>query len=424
MNEQTDPSGRASFPMSIIGIAFLVLAVSFASRAVLGLGMQEWSATFGWSRGEMSVAGSIALVAMAATVSLAGHAADRLGARLVLGLGCAVIAAGLGVIAGMTTYWQLILGYGLLCGMGFGLVSLPVAGSLLAHCVPNRQGLATGLATSGASGGQFLILPVLAALFPIVGWRGGMAVFAVLAALASIIALVGLGAEPTRSNRAEPGGRAQCLLARVVAIVRTRAFQGLFWSFTICGFASTGIVETHFIPFAQMCGFSTVASTNAYGVFAFFNLVGMIGAGVLADRMNQRFLLAGIYLVRSVALIVPLFVGAHYPMLIFFSVLIGVAFYATFPATIGLCRAHFGMESLGLVVGLLTVGHALGAALGASFGGYAYDLFLRYDSMWIGAVFFALTSALFAMLVPDPHSKSEHRTTGIGSSAVGFALKS
>jgi len=54
MGEQSDSSGRASFPTSIIGIAFLVLAVSFASRAVLGLGMQEWSAAFGWSHGEMS----------------------------------------------------------------------------------------------------------------------------------------------------------------------------------------------------------------------------------------------------------------------------------------------------------------------------------------------------------------------------------
>ncbi len=94
-------------------------------------------------------------------------------------------------------------------------------------------------------------------------------------------------------------------------------------------------------------------------------------------------------------------------------------FYATFPAIIGLSGAHFGTGNLALVVGLLTVGHALGAALGASFGGYAYDLFLRYDGMWIGAAVFALASAFFAMLVPDPRSKSVHRTTGISRVTAG-----
>jgi len=54
MDEQSDSTDRASFPTSIIGIAFLVLAVSFASWTVLGLSIQEWSAAFGWSRGEMS----------------------------------------------------------------------------------------------------------------------------------------------------------------------------------------------------------------------------------------------------------------------------------------------------------------------------------------------------------------------------------
>ena len=407
MSDQGSDADRLLFPITTVGISFLVLAVSFACRAVLGLGMQEWNVAFGWTRGEMSSAGSVALVTMAATVSLAGYSADRWGSRFVLAFGCAVLALGLAVMSAMTVYWQLILGYGLLCGMGFGLVSLPVVGSLVGRRTKTRQGLATGVATSGASGGQFLFLPILAALFSFIGWRGSIAAFAVLAAVASIVALFGLVATPVSMPIAEPDVMARIsFFTRIIPVMRSRAFQGLFWSFTICGFTTTGIVETHFIPFAQMCGFSTGASTGAYGLFAFFNLVGMVGAGFLADRMDRRKLLIGIYALRSLALLVPLFVGANYPLLLVFSILIGIAFYAVFPGIIGLSAAHFGSGNVGLVVGLLTVGHALGAAGGAAFGGYAFDFFLRYDVMWMAAVLLALMSALFAALVPDPRSRS------------------
>jgi hypothetical protein len=72
-----------------IAISFLVLAVSFAARAILGLGMQEWASDFGWSRSEISGVGPIAM-----TVPLAGYAADRWGPRFVLGMGCFALAGG------------------------------------------------------------------------------------------------------------------------------------------------------------------------------------------------------------------------------------------------------------------------------------------------------------------------------------------
>src|SRR5258708_3097029 len=158
--EPSDIDFPPAFGMTI-AISFLVLAVSFAARAILGLGMQEWASDFGWSRSEISGVGSIALLAMPMTVPLAGYAADRWGPRFVLGIGCIALAGGLTIIAFMKEYWHFILAYGLLCGTGFGLVSLPVVGSLVVGQARNRQGLATGIATSGTTGGQLLIIPTM-----------------------------------------------------------------------------------------------------------------------------------------------------------------------------------------------------------------------------------------------------------------------
>jgi MFS family permease len=120
----------------------------------------------------------------------------------------------------------------------------------------------------------------------------------------------------------------------------------------------------------QRCLFkSCELRTGAYGVFVLFNLIGVITAGFLADRMDGRFLLVMIYLLRRLAFVIPIFVGTNYPLLLAFLALVGIAFYATFPATIGLPAAPLGTTNLGLVVGMLTVGHSLGAAAGGGSAG-------------------------------------------------------
>src|SRR5262245_60838380 len=126
MTIDRQPTSFTASNIAMIAIAFVVLAVSFAGRAVIGLGMQLWSTDFGWSRSEISAVGSVALVAMAVTVPLAGLATDRIGGRSVLLIGCLCLALGLGTTSLMTDFWQFVLGYGVLCGIGFGLVSLPV----------------------------------------------------------------------------------------------------------------------------------------------------------------------------------------------------------------------------------------------------------------------------------------------------------
>jgi MFS family permease len=388
---------------------FLVLAVSFAARSSIGLGMAPWFADFGWAKGQVSAVGALALCVMAGAVSVSGYTADRWGSRPVLMTGCLALAIGLTLVASMQTYWQFAIGYGFFGGLGFGLVSMPVVGSLVVRRVQRRQGLATGIATSGTTAGQLIILPILTALFAAAGWRTSFSLFAALCIAVAFFAFFAIGRERRPSAKAS-ASIDQSKSRGLGPLLRSRPFQGLFWSFAFCGFTSTGVVETHLIPFAQACGFPPMPSTIAYGVFAAFNLVGMLGAGYLSDRVDRRRLLISIYILRSLAFIIPLFVGMNYSLLIAFSVLVGLAFYATFPATIGLSVAHFGKDRLGMVMGLLTVGHAIGAAAGAYASGYIFDLFMRYDGAWILSIGVAAFSALFITLTPDP------RSSGVGLS--------
>ena len=151
------------------------------------------------------------------------------------------------------------------------------------------------------------------------------------------------------------------------------AFYLLFFSYLICGYTTSGVIETHLLPYASFCGFAPLPSATAYGVLSAVNLIGMIGVGWLTDRMNRPLLLGIIYLIRGLTFWLLLNVGTSYETLILFAVVFGVVDYSTVPVTTSLVASHLGLRIVGLVMGLLTAGHQLGAAAGAALGGYFFE---------------------------------------------------
>jgi MFS family permease len=394
-----------------VAVGFAVLTLSFGTRALIGLGMPTWGAEFAWSKTSLSAVGALALCVMALVVSFSGYLSDRWGARGILALGCGALTVALGLTAAMSQIWELGLGYGVAGGIGFGLASLPVVAAMVVRKATTGAGMATGIATAGATAGPLFMLPLMAWLFGLIGWRTSLVLMAALSLVGTFIVLLVIErGRPLASSTTTVS--ADSLFDRLKAFGRSREFHGLFWSFALCGFTTTGVVETHLIPFAELCGFGRLPSTAAYCTFAACNFAGMLGSGYLADRVDRRALLMAIYLVRAAAFVIPLFVGTNYTLLLAFSVAVGFAFYASFPATIGLSAAIFGREKVGSVMGILTVGHALGAAGGALASGYIVDLFQRYDWAWVLSIAVAAASAAFTLLLRDP--RSEARVTKVG----------
>ncbi|MEM7284602.1 MAG: MFS transporter, partial [Pseudomonadota bacterium] len=193
----------------------------------------------------------------------------------------------------------------------------------------------------------------------------------------------------------------------LAAILRLPAFQILFWSFLICGYTTSGVIETHFLPYAAFCGFGPVPSATAYGLLSAVNLAGMILAGWLTDRMNRPLLLGLIYLLRGGTFVILINVGASFETLIFFSVLFGLVDYSTIPVTASLIATHVGRGVMGLAFGLISAGHQVGAALGAYFGGILFDIYARYDWVWWSSVWLVVFAGFVVFLLkdkPDPQT--------------------
>ncbi|MGO4835602.1 MFS transporter, partial [Rhizobiaceae sp. 2RAB30] len=107
-------------------------------------------------------------------------------------------------------------------------------------------------------------------------------------------------------------------------------------------------------------------------------------------------LLGGIYLVRAASFVLLFYVAPDIRLLYVFVVLFGLVDYATVPVTASLAVSHLGIDRIGLAMGLISGGHALGGALGALFGGMLFDGTGGYGWLWFVSLAF---SALAALLV-------------------------
>lgn len=388
-------------PWLVVGFGFLALALAFSARATLGLVMPIWAQELGWSRSFISGAAATALLVMACVAPFAGRFIDRHGVRVTLALGLALVGCGSLFVSATGNAIVFLVAFSGISATGFGIVATHVVSTAIARLFDGNRGLATGIATSGATGGQFLIVPLIAVVLTTFSWR-----WSFLAIGIGCVALIPLLwwtlAQKSHSAAAlPPPAAAPSLTADISSIVGKPAFHILFWSFLLCGYTTAGVIETHFLPYASFCGFGPVPSAAAYGMLSAANMLGMIGAGWLTDRVNRVVLLGSIYILRGLTFVILMNVGAGYEMLVVFVTLFGAVDYATIPVTASLVASHLGLRVMGLSMGLISAGHSLGAAAGAFSGGYIFDLTTQYDWVWIISLVLAVGAGLVVFMLRD-----------------------
>ena len=388
----------------VVALGFLALALAYTARAVLGLAMPIWEEQMDWSRSYVSNVAAIALLVMAVVAPASGFLLDRKGLRFTLLIGLIAVCLSSIIISVAESRWLLFIGFGVIGGVGFGIVATHVVAAAVARVYPHKVGLASGIATSGSTAGQFIFVPLIAVLLASFSWRWGFVGIAIGTAL--LIPLVWFVPDDRVSVPSMSGeDKSDGWRAELAKLLQSPVFHLLFWSYLICGYTTSGVIETHLLPYAAYCGFAPLPSATAYGLLSAVNLVGMIGVGWLTDRMNRPLLLGCIYLIRGLTFWLLLNVGTSYETLLLFAVIFGAVDYSTVPVTTSLVASHLGLRTVGFVMGLLTAGHQIGAAVGASLGGYFYAMNATYDLVWISSIALAMIAGLLVFLVRSEPSR-------------------
>ncbi len=409
----------------VLGVTFVCLLVSAATRATPSILIVPLEMEFGWSRTTISMAISLNILLYGLIGPFAAGFINRYGPRRVMATSAVLI--GLGTLATVTIKhpWQLFALWGVLVGVGTGIIAIVLGATVVQRWFYANRGLALGMLTASAATGQLLFLPFLAKLVVDHGWRSSVITMATLALLMAPLALLLMRDEPVEKGLL-PLGQPDSVpvptltlqnpfVAAIRALAqasRKKEFWILAGSFFICGASTNGLIGTHLVPACMDHGMPEVQAASLLAIMGVFDLVGTTGSGWLSDRFDNRILLFTYYGLRGLSLLyLPYGFSSEGHGLSVFAVFYGLDWIATVPPTVALARQAFGAEKTGLVFGWIMASHQIGAALAASVAGMIRTSEGSYDRAFVLAGGLCLATAIGVLfagrgnktgLVPQP----------------------
>lgn len=401
MSTQTDRS-RFS-PELIVLSGCLIALITFGPRASAGLFQIPMTTEYGWGRDVFGLAIAFQNLLWGLGQPFAGAVADRFGALRVLCVGALLYAAGLVVMAYATTPGMLHLGAGILIGFGLSGCSFNLVLGAFGKLLPEQwRPMAFGAGTAAGSFGQFLFPPIGNVLISSIGWHQALVVFAVSVLLVLPLSLT-LATRPN-TGAASQGGPApapnQSIRQALSEAFQHRSYVLLVLGFFTCGF-QLAFITAHLPAYLKDAGLSAAIGGWTLAVIGLANAVGSLSAGWLSTRMSKRWLLAWIYLGRSVAIAAFILIPASPVSSIAFGVSIGLLWLSTVPPTSSLVMLMFGTRYMAMLYGFAFFSHQVGGFLGVWLGGLLYEAYGNYTFVWWLSIALGIASALINLPIKE-----------------------
>jgi len=386
----------------IVGALFLVSYGISTPLAAYGVFLPVLAEHFGWSRGAISAALSVNLLVGGVAGFGVGALADRRGPRLLLVLTVVLAGTAFALVSVVTALWQLYLLIGILGGIGMSSFYL-LSTATVTHWFDERRGLALALVLVGFNLGYISGGPLAAWLITNMGWRAAYCVLGGGCGLLSFCAAVTVRlprpSERRDLLRAAPGPvGAGVTLRQSLADPRQ---WGLNLSWLLLGGLAI-MISVHAVPFARDRGVSLADASLALTAYGIGSVAGRLTAGFISDRVGTRLTINVAYVFEIVALLALLWFPSRAALLASL-VLFGAGFAASDTMVAKVIPEVFGVRAIGAIMGILTLGWRLGAAIGPAAAGFLYDLTGSYTVPFGAApVAVALSWLLFTLSTSRP----------------------
>ena len=348
---------------------------------------------FGWSRAETSIAYSVSQLVAGFSSPFVGALVDRLGPRRLTLLGSLLLVLSLAASAAVTALWQVVLLYGIVMTIGANCLGLVVFVPLLSRHFVRRRGMAISIVQSANGIARGISAPLVQLCISAIGWRGTYLVqAAAMAAVALPLAALFRRAEPTERDAApNPAAAAADAPAAeplpewtLPEAVRTPHFWLLFAVYLFTGLGSF-FVSLHQLAFAVDVGFDKLYAAGVLGTGAFLAVPGIVVTGTLSDYLGREVSAILAYGFSILGAVFALFITSpdQHLLLWLHACFFGLTWGARGPAITAKTADLFPGPRLGTILGVITIGSGLGAALGSWGAGLIFDLSGSYRLAFI-----------------------------------------
>jgi predicted MFS family arabinose efflux permease len=351
-----------------------------------------------WSRENFAWALAIQNLVWGFSGIFVGMVADRFGAFRVIVGGAVLYALGLIGMAYATSTLIFSLTTGVLIGVALsGTTYAVIYGVIGRNVSASRRSWAMGVAAAAGSFGQFLMVPTEGFLIDTLGWQSALVALS-LAALLMIPLAWGLR-EPHLASAAGQL-REQSIVQAVREALSQRSFQLLMAGFFVCGFQVV-FIAIHMPSYLKDHGLPAQVASYSLALIGLFNVFGTYAAGMLGQHMQKKYILATIYISRSVLISIFLWVPLS-PMSVYvFSAVMGLLWLSTVPPTNAAVAHIFGLSHFSMLGGFVFFSHQIGSFLGVWLGGYLYDRLGSYDMLWYSTIALGVVAALLNLPIRE-----------------------
>ena len=387
---------------AIVAATSLMIAVAYGVLYSYSVFLKPLGDHFIWTRGEVSLIYSLALLIRGGASIGAGWLADRVGPMKISAF-CSIVA-GIGLIlcAYVENIVQFFFTYAVILAVGlsgvFGIGTAVVSRWFIRH-----RGLALGIAASGAGVGMLLIVPGTERIIHTFGWSKSFMICGVLVGVLlffsslvlrqnppvkSMETAVSSGPVNTIKPQKEPG------LAEAMKDSRMLLFAGSLFLF----FFGIQMVIVHLVSYATDVGIRPLTAATFMSVIGAVSIAGRISTGFGADRIgvfNTLILTRLFLLIAFVWLLFSSSVESFY----LFAVIFGVPYGGEVTQIPMFIIRFWGTRQLASLVGINVFIITIGGAMGSWAAGEIFDAAQSYRWAFVAGIIASAGSLLLSIIL-------------------------
>ena len=356
--------------------------------------------TLGVAPAALQVTFSLLIVLQTFFSPFQGWLVDRFGPRLLIGVGGLLTGLSWMLAAHASSLTELYLTYGVLGGLGTGIVYVGVVGQMVGW-FPEQRGFAAGVVAAGYGFGAIATTFPIASSIAAAGYQATLLQFGAIFGAVGFLAALGLKAPPL-PPREEVGTGSDTL-----AMLKTPIFWLMFVMMTLMSTSGLMVIS-------QMANFATefgVAKLTVWGAAAlplaltidrFTNGLTRPFFGYVSDRLGRENTMFLAFALEAVAMSAWLATRTD-PML--FVLLSGVVFFgwgeifSLFPSTL---TDTFGTRHATRNYGCLYIAQGIGSILGGPLASMLHAAAGSWTSVFYVAIAADALTALLAIAALKP----------------------